>query len=28
MKKTSLFVFLFMSFVSLYAQNALEGIIV
>jgi hypothetical protein len=28
MKKTSLFVFLFMSFMSLYAQNALEGIIV
>jgi hypothetical protein len=28
MKKTSLFVFLFMSFVSMYAQNALEGIIV
>jgi hypothetical protein len=28
MKKISLFIFLFMSFVSLYAQNALEGIIV
>jgi len=28
MKKTSLFVCLFMSFVSMYAQNALEGIIV
>ena len=28
MKKTSLFVFLFMTFVSMYAQNALEGIIV
>jgi hypothetical protein len=28
MKKTSLFVFLFMSFVSTYAQDALEGIIV
>ena len=28
MKKTSLFVFLFMSFVSMYAQDALEGIIV
>ena len=28
MKKTSLFVFLFMSFVSMYAQVALEGIIV
>jgi hypothetical protein len=28
MKKTSLFVFLFVSFVSLYAQDALEGIIV
>ena len=28
MKKSSLFVFLFMSFMSIYAQNALEGIIV
>lgn len=28
MKKTSLFVFLFMSFMSIYAQDALEGIIV
>jgi hypothetical protein len=28
MKKTSPFVFLFMCFVSLYAQDALEGIIV